>query len=321
MSRQTAMFRKLEHAIGRRAALQELKWFASANRSPRSSRLPPLPSVSEMIERRAAGEPLQYILGTQPFGPLELLVRPPTLIPRPETEEWTLRVAEKLRPESAHRMRVLDICTGSGCIPLLLCHLWPRGSTHALAVDISDSALKLAADNVLECGISTSMASDRSQNSIQLKKADMLLPSFAEIISQYGPFDLITSNPPYIPISEYQKLSPSVAQWEDPHALIGDPQDLLLETPSLAKPSGNNSPQSDGKGLTFYRALSRLIATSHMLFPGAPLISEVGAGQAQAVKAILVSQQDAKGRFVFSKTDIWTDVFGIERVVLGWRSS
>lgn len=108
--------------------------------------------------------------GTQPFGPLTLLTRPPTLIPRPETEEWTIRLASFITSFlSEHRtpvspsdpIRVLDLCTGSGCIPLLLCELLPKGSVHSVGVDVSKSASELAHENSVVRGSYPGSGDDR----------------------------------------------------------------------------------------------------------------------------------------------------------------
>ena len=130
--------------------------------------------LHELVRRRARGEPLQYILGTQPFGDLEILCQRGVLIPRPETEAYTAKLAglvkELKREETAARrqkLRILDLCTGTGCISLLLhTHLRPRntkepiakdGLSHSymdldldiLGVDISKTALRLAENNLL----------------------------------------------------------------------------------------------------------------------------------------------------------------------------
>jgi SAM-dependent methyltransferase len=88
--------------------------------------------------------------GTQPFGHLDILTRPPVLIPRPETEHWTLRLAQSIRPSPQNPAHVLDLCTGTGCIPLLLCATWFPGSTSVVGIDTSLEALQLAQDNAIE---------------------------------------------------------------------------------------------------------------------------------------------------------------------------
>jgi release factor glutamine methyltransferase len=284
---------------------------------------------------------LQYILGTQPFASLELRVRPPTLIPRPETEEWTSRLSHLLRPSPDTRIgtRVLDLCTGTGCIPLLLAHSWPPGTVTAVGVDVSQEAVSLARENAKDYSLQASAEASqvtKPRNTVEFVHADIMSMSFAKQLKHnplFRPgFDLITSNPPYIPLHEYDALDPSVKNFEDPRALLGDPFDLPthLREPSQTLPE--DVVTQDHKGLTFYRALARLAALPGVLRPGAPLVMEVGAGQAADVEHILRQtlvnspspREDGAGfgRRIpaFAKTERWLDAWNIQRVVVGWRS-
>ncbi|KAJ7747311.1 S-adenosyl-L-methionine-dependent methyltransferase [Mycena metata] len=191
----------LSSRLGARQAALEYQWMKRA-----TSGLP----LDEMLARRVAGEPLQYILGDQPFGPLTIKLRPPVLIPRPETEHWTIRLAELLRPP-----------TRTGCIPLLLCHLLPAGTVRARGVDISSDAVKLAGENAALCGFSASVAGS-TRNTFQPIQASFLDPLFPhKNLGVDPPFDLVVSNPPYISWAEYLELPPSVTHYEDPKALFG----------------------------------------------------------------------------------------------------
>lgn len=251
-----------------------------------------------MLERRLRGEPLQYILGTTPFGPLNLLSRPPTLIPRPETEDWALRLANLISPSNARPLSVLDLCTGSGCIPLLLCHLWPSGSARAFGVDVSEDAFKLATDNAARCHIATARGDcvDNSRNVFAPVLGDLCDPDLLNSLP--APFDLVTSNPPYIPRKQYDQLSPSVKDYEDPRALLGDLP---------------GSPVEDG--LSFYHLIARFLAQKGVLRNRAIVALEVGDGQARAVETIL-------HRFAgLRNTETWTDPWGKQRVVLARASS
>ncbi|KAG2747364.1 S-adenosyl-L-methionine-dependent methyltransferase, partial [Suillus brevipes Sb2] len=267
---------------------REFKWMKQALIA---SHAPTLPA---MLQRRLSGEPLQYILGTTPFGPLDLLTRPPTLIPRPETEDWTLRLADMLTPTPLRPLSVLDLCTGTGCIPLLLCHLWPPGSTRAHGVDISQDAIRLATDNAARCNVPSfqpSSLTPYSQNVFVPVLGDLRNPDvFKRLLP---PFDVITANPPYIPKREYDELSLSVKNYEDPAALLGDPPD---------------SEEQDG--LTFYHLISRLLTQKGMLRDGSIVALEVGQAQADAVEGIL--QQSAGLR----NTQVWKDPWNVKRVVL-----
>lgn len=282
------LFARLVSSLGRETAIREFKWMKQALIA---SHAPTLPA---MLQRRLSGEPLQYILGTTPFGPLDLLTRPPTLIPRPETEDWTLRLADMLTPTPLRPLSVLDLCTGTGCIPLLLCHLWPPGSTRAHGVDISQDAIRLATDNAARCNIPSfqpSSLTPYSQNVFVPVLGDLRNPDVLKRL--LPPFDVITANPPYIPKREYDELSLSVKNYEDPAALLGDPPD---------------SEEQDG--LTFYHLISRLLTQKGMLRDGSIVALEVGQAQADAVEGIL--QQSAGLR----NTQVWKDPWNVKRVVL-----
>ncbi|KIJ67986.1 hypothetical protein HYDPIDRAFT_173701 [Hydnomerulius pinastri MD-312] len=278
------LFSKLAFSLGRESAKLELKWMKQA-----LSASDPLTALQAMLERRLQGEPLQYILGTTPFGSLDLLTRPPTLIPRPETEDWTLRLASTLSPSSSRPLSVLDLCTGSGCIPLLLCHLWPPGSARAFGVDISPDAIRLATDNAARCHIPIHTTSNL-RNVFTPVLGDLRDPGLTHSIEP--PFDVVTSNPPYIPKREYDELSPSVKHYEDPRALLGDP------------------PGSKGQdGLSFYHLIAAFLARKGILRDGAAVALEVGHDQAEAVESIL--HQSAGLR----NTEIWRDPWEKKRVV------
>lgn len=178
-------------------------------------------------------------------------MRPPTLIPRPETEAWTLHLAQKAEPSSTRStpLRILDLFTGSGCIALLLLNTWPRGSAFAIGVEISPAAVQLARENAR-----LSKLADRFQ---------VIQGDLTQHINLRGRFDVITANPPYIPAKDYEKLPKSVKDWEDKAALRGSGID----------------------GLGFYRRF--LALARNLLEPGGQLAVEVGRGQAPMVKKMV----------------------------------
>ncbi|EGN99681.1 hypothetical protein SERLA73DRAFT_179817 [Serpula lacrymans var. lacrymans S7.3] len=277
--------------LGREQAKQEFKWMKQAL----DKGLIYAPTdLSTMVQRRLRGEPLQYILGTTPFGPLDLLTRPPILIPRPETEDWALRLANGFFPSPTRPLSVLDLCTGSGCIPLLLCHLWPPGTTRAIGVDISPSAIQLAIDNAVRCNIATYDEVPRT-----LPQTNTFTPLLGDIRdsaflgSLKPPFDIVTANPPYIPKREYVELPTSVKDFEDPVALIGDPPEAA---------------QQDG--LSFYHCIAQLLSIKGMLKESAFVALEVGQGQAESVESIL------REVAAFREIDIWRDPWEKKRVVV-----
>jgi HemK-like putative methylase len=195
-----------------------------------------------------------------------------------------MRLAELLHPNPARPLSILDLGTGTGCIPLLLCHLWPPGSVRAYGIDVSSDAITLATENAALCGFS---AADTSRNSFQPIQASFLDPTFPHInLGVVPPFDLITSNPPYISWKEYTQLPRSVTDYEDPKALFGGPD-----------------------GLDFYRAIAALVARKDFLNPGAVVAVEVGDGQAASVERIFQST-------AHMKTESWLDPWKKQRTVI-----
>ncbi|KAJ6625449.1 S-adenosyl-L-methionine-dependent methyltransferase [Mycena sp. CBHHK59/15] len=271
-----ALAAQLAVRLGARQAALELSWMRRASS--------PVP-LDQMLVRRIRGEPLQYILGDQPFGPLNLTVRPPVLIPRPETEHWTIKLAELLHPTPARPLSILDLGTGSGCIPLLLCHLWPAGSVRAFGVDVSSDAVKLAAENAALCDFSPFSAGGL-RNTFDAIQSNFMDPRFpGHRIAP--PFDVVTSNPPYIPWHEYTQLPDSVTHYEDPKALFGGPD-----------------------GLDFYRAIAALVARKDFLNSDAVVAVEVGDGQAEVVQKIFDTTAQMR-------TQVWLDPWKKKRTVVG----
>ena len=185
--------------------------------------------ASRHIERRAAREPLQYILGTQEFRGLEFAVTSDVLIPRPETE---LVVEEAAQVIGMHqRTLVADIGTGSGCIAIALAKACPLATI--VATDISWPALVVGGRNARRYEVG---------NQVKFLAADLFDP-FGD--SANGSFDALVSNPPYIPKAEMETLQPEVARYEPVLALVGGVDGLgvyrrlLSGVPVLLKPGGH----------------------------------------------------------------------------------
>lgn len=155
--------------------------------------------------------PLQYVLGFVPFADLEILVEPPTLIPRPETEEWCLYIIEHLSLLNKKKLMILDIATGSGCIALACAHYLPQA--RIVATDIADSALELTEKNIEHNKI----------RNVTAIKSDLF-----ESIPRDMKFDIILSNPPYITASEFVDLDETVTRWEDHNALVAPDSGLAI---------------------------------------------------------------------------------------------
>lgn len=160
-------------------------------------------TLKEWVAQRIQKKPLAYILGHLPFADLDLLVKPPILIPRPETEEMVLWIINQLKIVYDQKIKILDLCTGTGCIALALAKAYPYA--HVVGIDINPAAVKLAEQNKIRNKILNAqfMCADVSQE--------------LNIASQ---FDLIISNPPYVTEHEYAQLDSAIRLWEDYHALV-----------------------------------------------------------------------------------------------------
>jgi release factor glutamine methyltransferase len=285
---------------------------------------------------------------------MTIKTRAPTLIPRPETEDWTFRLASVLEDRFPIKgggerkvLRILDLCTGTGCIPILLSHLRRQagGITAAYGVDISTDAVSLAQENatdqsltpssdldrivsrgdnqgasteVVEGGepgnrvnhgrgtagpISASAADRGRKSTLDVMRADILQEEFVQmVLSQMeSPFDVITSNPPYIPLDEYEQLPNSVRRWEDRRALLGDPL------------TGGSEDCSKGRGLMFYHRIAQIVSVNGVLASNGVVALEVGHTQAERVREILAETGAVSG------AEVWKDPWGIPRVVVGYR--
>lgn len=155
------------------------------------------------LRRRGAGEPLQYIMGTAPFRHIELHVEQGVLIPRPETEMLVETAVSALGARAEKSLRAADVCTGSGCIACSLADEHP--TWRIWAGDISPDAVRIAGENVERLGFS---------ERVSVCAADLLEGAD-------GPFDVIISNPPYIPDEVMRGLPSEVADFEPELALAG----------------------------------------------------------------------------------------------------
>jgi len=155
-----------------------------------------------LIARRAAGEPTSYLTGTREFYGRTFAVDPRVLVPRPETELLVEAVLQAV-PRDAE-IRVLDLCTGSGCVGITLALERPRA--RVLATDTSPGAVEVARANAAALG-----PADR----FEARLGDLLAPVEGE-----PPFDVVVANPPYVPTGELPTLSPEVRR-EPPLALDG----------------------------------------------------------------------------------------------------
>ncbi len=249
--------------------------------------------LQEAVDRLAAGEPIQYILGYADFCGLRLRVAPGVLIPRPETE-MLVAAASRLLPAA----RVLDLCTGSGCIA------WALAASHpglqVTGVDISPEALALAASQ--RDYLASRHQPVPAASAVTFLRADILAdpPSALSVIStkaegraEKSPaeepsaargFDLITANPPYVPEADRAQMRPNVLEHEPALALF----------------------VPDADPLRFYRAIARWAQA--LLAPGGHGIVEIHEAYGPATAALFA----AAG---FSDVRILPDFAGRDRFV------
>ena len=198
--------------------------------------------VIDYTAKRLRGEPVAYITGSWEFYGLPIITTSDVLIPRMDTEVLVDQAKELLLGKKMDA-RILDLCTGSGCITCAIGHELP--ATHLVAVDISSAALDIARRNAAACKVISRVI---------FMQTDVLSSPPLGL----GEFDMIVANPPYIPSDEIPKLDPSVRDYEPIWALDGGED-----------------------GLRFYRAIIK--QWRPLLRVGGYLLFEVGEGQSDAV--------------------------------------
>lgn len=217
----------------------------------------------EMIEKRCQRIPLQYILGTWEFMGLEFYVDERVLIPRQDTENLVELV---LKEHQENDISILDMCTGSGCIAVSLAKL--GNYRQVTAVDVSAGALEVAAENVNHLGVE--------------KQVTCVLSNLYENIQPDAQYDIIVSNPPYIPTEVIEGLQPEVKEFEPRLALDGT-----------------------ADGLHFYRRLAQ--ESGRFLHPGGWVYVEIGYDQGEAVSELF-----AKAGYV--EIEVIKDTPGLDRI-------
>jgi release factor glutamine methyltransferase len=228
-----------------------------------------------LVERRERREPTAYITGHREFWGIEIEVEAAVLIPRPETEFVVEEALARLTPDQNCRadgraLRIADVGTGSGCLAIALARWLP--AAHVVATDMSAAALAVAARNVSRHDV---------QDRVTLVRCDLLDPTA-------GPFDLIVSNPPYVPTGDVASLQPEILNYE----------------PRLALDAGPD-------GLELIRRLVPLAASR--LVPGGWLIFEFGDGQATGVREIITAEPS------LAVVALRDDLAGIPRIAIARR--
>jgi release factor glutamine methyltransferase len=228
-----------------------------------------------LCRQRLEGRPVQYIIGEQNFYGLEFTVDERVLVPRPETELLVEHALESLgfsNRGGAGEANILDIGTGSGCIAVTMAKLCP--SLKVTAVDCSVEALAVAQKNASRHGV---------ESRISFIKADMFDKEFAAKLTG-APFNLIISNPPYIPEAEWESLEREVRDYEPK---------LALTVPM---------------GIECYRAITE--HSVNLLLPGGKLCFELHADAASLVSDLMTDHG-------FSSVTVSKDYAGLDRIISG----
>lgn len=225
--------------------------------------------IRSLLQRRAQHEPLQYITGETEFYSLKFKVNRHTLIPRPETEILVEKIIEQCNKQK--KISILDIGTGSGNIAITIAKY--VSNAFILGIDIQSQALKIASENANWHHV---------QNQIRFKPIDLFDVDLTNKLCEK--FDIIVSNPPYIPQDDFNNLPPEVKNFE----------------PYIALNGGKN-------GLTFYHRVLQI--SNHILKENGTIALEISYGKANQIKELFQS-------YLFKDIEVFNDLNGIERVVI-----
>ena len=205
----------------------------------------------DLVRRRAEGMPVAYLVGRKEFYSLPLRVSPAVLIPRPDSEFVVVEFLSLTKGLDAPH--AVDVGTGSGNLALACCH--QHKSARFVAIDLSPEALAVAESNAKALGLS-----DR----VEFRQGNRLEPVAGE-----GPFDVILSNPPYIPTAIIPTLEPGVRLYEPHQALDGGEDGLRVVAPLIEE-------------------------SVPLLKPGGHLILEIGSDQEAPVRSLIAAQPQLK---------------------------
>lgn len=252
----------LEYVLKREAKIRaDRAWYLLHSRETLEERL--WEAYRGLLDERGNHRPLQYITGEQEFMGILFFVNDKVLIPRQDTELLAEEARRRLSPGDS----LLDVCTGSGCLAVSLMKLVP--GIRGTACDISAEALSVARENAR-----------RQQVDVEFRQGDLFSPI-------EGRFDVIVSNPPYIPTGEIEGLMEEVRRFEPMLALDGSED-----------------------GLYFYRRLAA--EAPDFLRDGGWLLVEIGCDQGRAVAELF----EEAG---FCEVNCKKDLAGLDRVVTGRR--
>ena len=193
--------------LGYHLGLTRSQLFLHSNREIQGQELD---QFFDLVRRRTAREPLHYIIGTREFWSMEFFVSPSVLIPRPETEFLLEQVLKTMYTDGYGKGPILDMCTGSGVIAVVLAK--EIGAASVVAVDCSFDALQVAVSNIARHD------KNREISVVCSNLFSALNPAFR--------FELIVANPPYIAEPELKNLQPEVREWEPKTALTAGAKGL-----------------------------------------------------------------------------------------------
>ena len=208
----------------------------------------PLAQLRQFVKRASEHEPIAYLVGRCEFYSLPLTITPDCLIPRPETENLVEKAISFLRSRNSAQ-HVLDLCTGSGCIAAAIAK--NVIDVQVVATDISDAALKVAAENIEKLQLG---------DKVKLLCGDLFDPIIDGLDD--GRFDVVVSNPPYVSAAEYDELDKNVKAYEPPGALL-----------------------AGADGLDVYQRITEKV--DDFLKPDGVLMLEIGYAQGPAVGELL----------------------------------
>ncbi|MDB5390928.1 MAG: modification methylase, HemK family [Planctomycetaceae bacterium] len=246
--------------------------------------------MRDLVKRRANAEPVAYLVGHREFFGLDFNVTKDVLIPRPDTETLVVQLLERanvlamgnsppaaegeaVKPaKNAAELRILELCTGSGCIAITAAVNLPKAKV--LATDISPDALKIATDNATKHSV--------------LERLEFRAGDLFQAVPDDAKFDLIASNPPYVPDGEIAGLDPDVRDHEPMLALRAGPDGMRLLTPIVEN-------------------------AGRYLVPGGWLLLETGIEQSP------LTQQALESNAEFQEVRVVKDLAGRPRVVLAQR--
>jgi release factor glutamine methyltransferase len=238
------------------------------------SEVEPGVEFAALLADLASARPVQYVLGVADFDGMELSVGEGVLIPRPETEElvrWIVAKDEHNAADACFSRKILDIGTGSGAIALALARRMPEA--RVMGVDVSGEALRYARRN-----------GQKYAPGVDFIEADILSPASYPPTLTEQKFDVIVSNPPYIPSRERAAMAPNVTEWEPEGALFVPDSDPLL----------------------FYRAIAQF--ARHHLTPEGTLWFEIHESAASEVTELLVAEG-------FKAAEVREDINGKPRMI------